>query len=646
MTSPERVPIGQNVTILLPRDASGVENEAVRIFAQRLEQRAGCTTRISVDPNETGSDGSLLVVMGNLQCPRTIADGAEAEPPCQPEGYRLLTDACGVAIVRGADSRGVLYGLGRLLRLIDFDGRPSVPITSEVSWPVGKERGVYFATHFNNWYEAAPLTEIERYVEDLALWGVNTLFTWFDMNWFPADFWKRPDSRGTLMIERIRRINETARRLGMTVGLTGCANEGFSNQPPPELRADASAQRGGFYPYSQICPSKPGGLEMILENRRKVLELVGPVDAYWYWPYDQGGCGCKDCADEHGWGATFLRIGPDVARVVREFNPDVRFIVSTWLMNDYEMELTCAQASRPDRWFDGLLVETRRAGQLEAPTGMPISVFPDISMFDCFFVSYGCNGANPAPRRFAEEARRVARSGCGAVVYSEGVYEDVNKVIWAALMWDPDRTPESATGEYSRFYFGSRNAEIARDLLLDLEKTWGVSKLPTTRLETTEKLLATARSMGDSVPHVDWCRWRWEALRDRAELDHLMVKVGPNDALLRETKRVFDEVGYSDDPVALREHVVGLRDRVAKRVSDVDALFLAYADYLTRFHLDLSVLVFRPDQFLGKVDFQRLLEACDYALQAPDDAAMRAELVKGIHRWMWFNGVEIDFLFL
>ncbi|MCP4311458.1 MAG: hypothetical protein GY790_09375 [Bacteroidetes bacterium] len=37
------------------------------------------------------------------------------------------------------------------------------------SVPRGTFRGIYFATHFNNWYEAASGPERARYVESLAL---------------------------------------------------------------------------------------------------------------------------------------------------------------------------------------------------------------------------------------------------------------------------------------------------------------------------------------------------------------------------------------------------------------------------------------------------------------------------------------------
>ena len=42
-------------------------------------------------------------------------------------------------------------------------------------------RGIYFATHFHNFYHDAPLEEVQRYVEDLGLWGFNVLAVWYDM---------------------------------------------------------------------------------------------------------------------------------------------------------------------------------------------------------------------------------------------------------------------------------------------------------------------------------------------------------------------------------------------------------------------------------------------------------------------------------
>ena len=45
-------------------------------------------------------------------------------------------------------------------------------------------RGIYFATHFGNWYDYASERELREYVEELALWGCNQVRVWFDMHDF------------------------------------------------------------------------------------------------------------------------------------------------------------------------------------------------------------------------------------------------------------------------------------------------------------------------------------------------------------------------------------------------------------------------------------------------------------------------------
>ena len=44
--------------------------------------------------------------------------------------------------------------------------------------------GIYFASHFRNFLDSAPLEEIYNYLEELALWGMNTFMIWFDMHHF------------------------------------------------------------------------------------------------------------------------------------------------------------------------------------------------------------------------------------------------------------------------------------------------------------------------------------------------------------------------------------------------------------------------------------------------------------------------------
>jgi hypothetical protein len=284
--------------LITPSAPAALEAKAVELFSARLADLFGVQARIRTasDANSsaaaTEEANNFIVLLGavdNSQFFAHILQTLSIEPPTHPEGFVLyagvvderlkdvLPPQTSFAVVAGADAHGVLYDLGRLLRKITANAE-GIDVTPcyESQAPAIHNRGVYFATHFNNFYECAPLEKVRHYIEELALWGFNLLTFWLDMNWFPYGFWQDPASRGMKMVARLRTISETARACGMQVGAVGVANEGFHFQPPPELRTDIAARRGAFYMDSQICPSQPGGQEMILDNRHQVLELLGP----------------------------------------------------------------------------------------------------------------------------------------------------------------------------------------------------------------------------------------------------------------------------------------------------------------------------------------------------------------------------------
>ena len=569
--------------------------------------------------------------------------------PASPEGFTLAcrpdSRFAALAMIDGADAHGVLYGLGRLLHLLRFEGDAlALPALCEQSSPAIHNRGIYFASHYNNYYECAPLEAIDHYIEELALWGGNVLSFWFDTNWFPAGFWDDPDSAGMRMIARLRHIMATARACGMRVATGGVANEGFRDTPDA-LRADKRARRGGFY-ESQICPSKPGGLAMILAVRRRVLELLGPIDIFTYWPYDQGGCGCEQCSDaEHRWGHTFLAIGPQIAQVVKELNPGVQIIVATWLMDDLERAQVYDLCRQGTDWFDGVITETQHAGEAELDPRYSRWVFPEISMIDCYFTSYGLNGANPAPVRFVEEARRMAQAGCGTTLYSEGIYEDINKIIWLNVLWDPAREAPEIVNDYCGYYFGERNRRAMADLVMELETTWGPWRLAKTPAETTERLLAQLNALEPRIPAPAWCRDRWRMLRDRGEMDAMMTRIGPDVEIIRAARHLFEAAGYPQD-ASFRERVAGFCDTLAQRQALIDQLFAKHVEYLTHFHTERTSLVFQPDEVVGKHNWQPLAESLRATLQEKDDNAFRLAVLTNTRRWCWFNGIDFRFLFV
>ncbi|MBI5092526.1 MAG: hypothetical protein HZB26_08800 [Candidatus Hydrogenedentes bacterium] len=664
----DTLPVTQRAAILVVIDegSSEVERTIADAFARRLHARSAAVATVMaageagrLDLSAAGANGLVVrtgVVGRGGQTDRLIKElGVTASE--KPEGYTLdvrrarpetlqkFPMASWEALVAGHDARGMLYGLGKLLCVADYGpGGVTVKPSSLTDAPAITQRGAYFASHFNNFYERAPVDEIESYVDDLAFWGFNHIWTWFDMNWYPEDFDKAPNSRGMQLLDRVRRINQRATGLGLTTGLIGIANEGFKKQPPKELLADMSEKRGGYYPDSTICPSKPGGMDLILKNRRKVLELVGPIGIFIAWPFDQGSCGCSQCKP---WAAKFLAICPEIAREVKRADPNAQFYVSTWLFNDEEMKQVRALMDSGADWLGGVVTDTTWPGRFDPPARFARFVFPEISMSGSLFTGYGGSGANPMPHKFVEEARQAAKHGYGAALYSEGIYEDLNKVTWACALWDPKRTAEDIVQEYARFYFGREHLKDWTDLILGLEATWPPENLPATKPGAVDTLYASAERLEKVLPADPASHVRWRYLRDRAEMDCKMLRIGSDAELLGQAKHVLDETGYTQDFDRLRHELRQFRVQVVKRADALKDLFQTHWAYLERAHLERSTgLVITPPAFIGQRDWDALPGMLDRALAETDNEAMRKTLLSGFKEWFWHNNITIDFLFL
>ena len=86
--------------------------------------------------------------------------------------------------------------------------------------------------------------------------------------------------------------------------------------------------------------------------------------------------------------------------------------------------------------------------------------FPEISMFG--MNPWGGYGVNPAPAHFEKLWGRIKHLASGGAPYSEGIYEDLNKAIYAQFYWDPERKADETIKEYAAFEF---SRDIADDIV-------------------------------------------------------------------------------------------------------------------------------------------------------------------------------------
>lgn len=377
---------------------------------------------------------------------------------------------------RGADLRAAslsacFAALGKLLRLCTFDGTGGfTPAVQAVDFtPKDPVRGMYFATHFHNFYHNAPLEEVCTVIEDLALRGANSLLVWFDMHHYRS----MKDPAAVVHTARLRAILAYANTVGMGGALTMLSNEGFAGSPA-HLRAEWAVQNGYFatpdsHYHVEICPSREGGVEEILRARREMLEAFCDlrIDYVVYWPYDQGGCTCEKCAP---WGAVgFTKLLPHFKALIREMMPHTRVIVSGWYFDRFtsgEWEGFLPQTGGEtfsdvpylmSFFFRGEVPPAVRA-YADTPAAIPQVSFPEISMYSC--TPWGGYGASLLTDFLEQTNRATEGLYRGGYPYSEGIFEDANKFIQLSYFTGEFPHAADALREYVRFEFCCNDEEL------------------------------------------------------------------------------------------------------------------------------------------------------------------------------------------
>ena len=430
-------------------------------------------------------------------------------------------------VIRGGSYSDILYVAGKYLR---------DPRMANGDFHSYKEMcGLYWATHNQGYAEIAPMEELYDDLEEQALWGMNTLKVWYDMAQHKieesADF-----------IARLSNLMRYAKELGMKLVLGGPSNEAFDDSPE-ELRADWTSGHDGYvknlnaHYHREICPSKPGGIEKIIENRRAVLDAFGDIklDFQPLGPYDQGGCTCPDCAP---WGGNgYIRCVKALVPLLKEKNPDAKIIMSTWYFGTFREVGDTSE-------FD-MLRDEIAAGNLEDvayvcsepgvnmypyrnPLGKPYIGFPEISM--CGIFPWGGYGAISVPKRIQTNWEKGEAQQVGGLPYCEGFYEDINKAFILRLYRDNQNVSETVR-EYVSYFFGLEGDLLDKvcDAIMSMEDTHARGWEPGHRypISHPEKIFDIERAIleaHETLPAEIRDGKRWRLFYYRAVIDAALAR--------------------------------------------------------------------------------------------------------------------------
>ena len=447
----------------------------------------------------------------------------------EEESYSIASVENGWKIT-GSDEVGLYYGIGKFLHSATWTVDSFEPKATEgVVTPSSSFRAVYFAVHFNNWYDEAPTEELEKYVEELLLYGYNAIVCIIpivSINSYEDEFFVRA-------VAKTRSMFQLAKKMSMKVGIIINPNQGMMNAPH-EWDADPSYEQTSKVIRGQLgrnlCPSIPDAFEYLRSIWNKELEQYTDIglDYVLTWPYDEGGCGCEKCRP---WGA---KAYCDLAKAVHEdavkYYPNSKFVLSTWLYDspneEGEFEGLYERLKGDLSFVDYVMVDSHDQFPEYPLTHEPIKPivnFPEISMWK--LQPWGGRGANPMPKRFQaiwDSAKKVLRGG---MPYSEGMYEDILKVQCVGYYWNAEHTYKEILGEYINYEYASDVIDEVLEMMELMEVNHiRVAELKTPDMDATYRAEKLADIVDSKLSDRAKTAWRWRILYIRAKIDRMVYE--------------------------------------------------------------------------------------------------------------------------
>ena len=423
------------VTTSIP--LQGPERKAVVMLVEEVEKRTGIRWPVHQTPSEgIGSVGIRVEV--------SLRQGSPAE------GYRVEVSGNTVRVA-GNDARGVLFVVGRLLREMRMDrGTVSIPDGwSETSAPRYPLRGHQLGYRpKTNSYDGWSVPVWEQYIRDLAVFGTNAIELIPPRSDDDADSPHFPLPPMRMMTEMSRLANE----YGLDVWI--------------------------WYPAMDLDYADPKTVAAGLEEWGEVFRKLPRVDAVFVPGGDPG----------HTEPKVLMALLEKETAALQRYHPHAQMWVSPQSFNQQWLDQFYGILRGEPAWLSGGVYGPQvRASlaQLRAavPARYPIRHYPDITHsrqcqypvpdWDAAYaVTEGREVINPRPFSEAEIFRRTAPNTIGFLAYSEGCNDDVNKIAWSALGWNPDTEVGNILREYGRYFIGERYGESFARGLIELERDW------------------------------------------------------------------------------------------------------------------------------------------------------------------------------
>jgi hypothetical protein len=491
----------RGAVVVSPTGLSAREQKAVQMLIEEIEKR---THVLLPAMSSWPTSNAPVIAVGNQSAVKQFTgpyakELLEVRKATGPEGYRLCVKrgaASSAVFVIGNDERGVLFGVGRLLRELHLQRGnltidDNLDIATAPKYPLrGHQLGYRPKTHS---YDAWDLPVWEQYFRDLAVFGCNA-------------------------IELIPPRSDDA------------ADSPHFPRPPMEMMIGMSRLADAYgldvwiwYPAMDRDYSDPQTVEHALREWGEVFSKLPRIDAVFVPGGDPG----------HTQPKHLMALLEKQTENLHRYHPKAQMWVSPQgFTQQWWDEFIEIVREHPPEWLTGVVfgpqvrLNTVKLREL-LPARYKLRHYPDIThnrqcqfpvadWDTAFALTEARECVNPRPRAYANIFRLFQPPTCGFIAYSEGCNDDVNKILWLSLGWDPDRDVTEILRDYGRYFIGEAQADEFAQGLLALEENWRGPVLANVGIERTwERFQALERAGGPKLR----ANWRFQMAMFRAACD-------------------------------------------------------------------------------------------------------------------------------
>lgn len=454
-------------SILFPDQKNTQLAKAVQVLQEEIQKKSGLQLAVTGRMAKTANPVVAVGIEGQLEkFPPGFSIALNNLPATGKDGFKIVQVNPQTILIAGHDERGALYGVGYLLRKSELrTNQILVPADLKVSstpkYPIrGHQLGYRPKT---NAYDAWTVAQYDRYIRDLAIFGVNSIeimpprtdddFTGVNMK-LPA-------------IKMIAEQSRICKEYGLDVWM--------------------------WYPNMASDYSSPDSIKKELDEREHVFSVLPRLDALFVPGGDPGDL---EPDELFNWLAK-------EAVVLHKYHPKAKIWVSPQVFKPSKEWYSkfFQYVNKKYDWFGGVvygpwikltLAEVRKM----TDPSIPIRRYPDIThSLSCqypipkwdlaYAMTLGRECINPRPIDEKHIENVFAPLADGSISYSEGTNDDVNKFVWSSQDWDPTSPVLENLRDYARFFIGPDYVEGVAQGLLVLERNFDGPLLANEQVQRT-----------------------------------------------------------------------------------------------------------------------------------------------------------------